>query len=74
MTIPTFKEMEHALVSLVQAGPRSNVVTAEQISEQAAASPLVTGFIAHHNDCAAAAFADGVLLGLQIAEKRSEKP
>jgi hypothetical protein len=74
MTTPTSKEMEDALVCLVASGPQINVATAELISAQAAASRLVSGFIDHHHNCAAAAFADGVLLGLQIAETRSEKP
>lgn len=74
MKIPTSKEMEAALVSLVVQGPMSTVAIAEQISAEAAASRLVTGFMDHHHDCGRAAFADGVLIGLHIAARRSEKP
>ena len=43
---------------------------AQQIYEEALRSPLLTAFTRHHNGVAEALLADGVLLGLKIAELR----
>lgn len=78
MRMPTSLEMEDALVSLIASGATQGGANpqgmAKSIVQQASASTLVTAFVDHHMNHAPSAFADGVLIGLQIAELRSRKP
>lgn len=80
MKLPTEHEMRNGLVSLAAEGSAANVERGQAIAKAARNSPLLEGFINKHalpdmmpEAIATAAFSDGVILGVRIAERRASE-